>query len=221
MFDKLKSIFIVEDERAKKSEPAVEEKPAKQATTSESSEKEYVSPAKASKGKITQKFTDVLLRAMEANNLDGFDYLEYKQSLKSLEEMPMDEATRFKSAFAMAQTMGATPDHLIQTANHYIDILLKEEDKFGQALINQRSRQIGDKEKQIEQLQSLIKEKTQQVEQLKADIEQHNKAMSGMKNQIHDATIKVESTKNDFHASFNSLVTQIKKDITSMQNHLK
>lgn len=221
MFDKLKSIFIVEEETESKPSPKAKVQPKKKPAAPVSSEEEYVSPAKASKGKITPKFTDVLLRAMEANNLDGFDYLEYKQSLKSLEKMPMDEATRFKSAFAMAQTMGATPDHLIKTANHYINVLLKEEDKFGQALVNQRTRQIGDKEKQIQQLENLIKEKTKQIEKLKADIEQHTKSMSGMKNDIHDATIKVESTKNDFHASFNSLVTQIKKDITSMQSHLK
>ncbi len=221
MFDKLKSIFIVEDESAKKPAPKAKANPAKKVNAPVEQEEEYVAPAKASPGKVSPKFMEVLLRAMEANNLDGFDYLEYKQSLKSLEKMPMDEATRFKSAFAMAQTMGATPDHLVKTANHYIDVLLKEEDKFGQALVNQRTRQIGDKEKQIKQLENLIKEKTQQIEKMKVEIEQHTKSMSGMKNEIHNATIKVESTKNDFHASFNHLVAQIKKDITSMQSHLK
>ena len=151
----------------------------------------------ASSGKVTTKFMTVLLKAMEANNLDGFDYLEFKQSLKSLEKMPMDEQTRFKSAFAMAQTMGATPDHLVKTADHYIRVLLSEEEKFGQALAKQKTKQIGDKQNQIQQLENIIQEKKKTIEKLKKEIEEHAKGMEAMKAEISDATVKVESTKND------------------------
>ncbi|MFT5386875.1 MAG: flagellar biosynthesis chaperone FliJ [Saprospiraceae bacterium] len=222
MFDKLKSIFIVEDENSKKQAANPEEKLSTPKTRSEEHEgsvpERKITP---SSGNISTKFTEVLFNAMEANDLDGFDYLEYKQSLKSLEKMPMDEQTRFKSAFAMAQTMGATPDHLIKTANHYIRVLLKEEEKFGNALANQRTRQIGDKENQIKQLDSVIKEKTQRIAQMKTEIEKHTKDMQAMKADISSAAVKVESTKNDFRASFNNLVGQINKDIENMKNYLK
>ena len=35
-------------------------------------------------GKVTDKFYDILFGAMEANNQEGFDYLEYKKSLQTL-----------------------------------------------------------------------------------------------------------------------------------------
>ena len=222
MFDKLKSIFIVDDGAANKPEPDGQKKVSDVKAKSEEAKVSVPkASASASSGKITPKFTKVLLKAMEANNLDGFDYLEYKHSLKSLEKMPMDEQTRFKSAFAMAQTMGATPEHLIKTANHYVRVLLEEQEKFGQALANQRTRQIGNKEDQIKQLDSVIKEKTQRIEQMKAEIQKHTKDMEAMKGEISNAVVKVESTKNDFHASFNNLVNQINKDIESMKNYLK
>ncbi len=222
MFDKLKSLFVVEDDTPKKPQAktkAGSSVPKPKQTTSSTSVPR--TSTTASSGKVNSKFTNVLLKAMEANNLDGFDYLEYKHSLKSLEKMPMDEQTRFKSAYAMAQTMGATPDHLIKTANHYIRVLLDEESKFGQALANQKTKQIGDKEAQIKQLENIIKEKTKTIEQLKKEIDQHSKGMHAMKEEISGAAIKVESTKNDFHASFNNLVSHIKKDIESMKNYLK
>ena len=223
MFDKLKSIFIIEDETGKKTNKTEQEKAA-DSKAKTSREKTSSSPnvkATASTGKVSSKFMDVLLKAMEANNLDGFDYLEFKHSLKSLEKMPMDEQTRFQSAYAMAQTMGATPDHLVKTANHYIRVLLQEEEKFGHALSNQKTKQIGDKEQKIKQMEALIKEKNSRIEELKADIQKHTKEMEKMKTEISNATVKVESTKNDFHASFNHLVDQIKKDIENMKNYLK
>ena len=74
-------------------------------------------------GKVNDKFTEVLFSAMERDNQEGFDYLEFKQSLRSLEKMPMDEATRYQSALAMAKTLGANPVLLQQSAAHYLNVL--------------------------------------------------------------------------------------------------
>lgn len=216
-----RSLFFEEDESKDKKEAKQVAKPT-QATRASKPQSTASSPkVTASAGKVSAKFTDILLKAMEANNPDGFDYMEFKQSLKSLEKMPMDEGTRYKSAFAMAQTMGATPDKLIKTANHYIRVLLAEQDKFNQALTNQRTKQIGDKEGHIKQLDNLIKEKTNKIEQLKNEIAEHQKGMEALKSEISEAVVKVEGTKNDFQASFNNLVSKIKKDIEAMQKHLK
>ena len=178
------------------------------------------SPATSS-GQVSGKFTNILLQAMEANNLDGFDYLEYKQSLHNLAKMPMDEPTRYKSAYAAASTMGATPDKLVKTAQFYVDILKKEEAKFAQALAHQKSKQIGDKSQLIQQHDNLIKEKTKQIEQLKKEIEQHQAKSEEMKKNISQSTIKVETTKNNFIASYNLVLSQIQKDIENMKKYLK
>ena len=73
---------------------------------------------------------DVLAEALQNNNIDGVDYFEFRQSLLSLSKISMDEKTRYQSAFAMAQAMGATPKQLIETAEHYLNVLKNEEHKF-------------------------------------------------------------------------------------------
>ena len=231
MLKNLKKWFIVDDEEFK--EKMKEEKddskivPQRKTTSSvtkptkSTTSGAKTSPSTTSSGQVSGKFTNILLQAMEANNLDGFDYLEYKQSLHNLAKMPMDEATRYKSAFAAASTMGATPDKLIKTAHFYIDILKKEQDKFAQALAHQKSKQIGDKSQLIEQHENLIKEKTRQIEQLKKEIDQHRAKSEEMKKSISQATVKVETTKNNFVASYNLVLSQIQKDIENMKKYLK
>ncbi len=228
MFDKLKSLFIVDDEQFKKKVAAekgfsqdppstTDKKPAAVNTPTPSP----VSPAKATDGQIRDKFINILFGAMEKNNLDGFDYLEFKQTLRNLAKMSMDEPTRFQSAFASAQTMGATPEKLINAAQHYLNVLGQEEHKFQQALNNQRSKQIGDKENNIKQLAQQIQQKQKQIEQLQKEIESDKAAMSKMENEVSGATVKVEQTKNDFVASYQALVNQIKTDIENMKKYLK
>ncbi|MEM1214943.1 MAG: hypothetical protein AAGJ82_04620, partial [Bacteroidota bacterium] len=128
MLKNLKSLFIIEEETPKQATKAAPKAKATAAAPKTSSPTSQ--PATARAGKIKPKFTDILLSAMDKADLEGFDYLEYKKSLQSLTKMNMDEATAFKSAFAMAQTMGATPTKLVQSAQHYLNILQKEEEKF-------------------------------------------------------------------------------------------
>ncbi len=222
MFKNLKSLFIKEiDDGPKKEQTETKQSAGKTETKNPTSPSKSNATLKASQGKITTKFMEILFKAMEDNDLDGFDYLEFKQSLKSLEKMPMDEQTRFKSAFAMAQTLNATPAHLIKTATHYLNVLKQEEKKFEEALTNQRAKQIGKKEQQLVQFEQSVKDKTEQIKKLTLEIEKHQKAMDRIKQEVTKASVKVESTKNDFEASYNLVVSQITKDVENMKNYLK
>jgi hypothetical protein len=152
MLKNLKKWFVVDDEEFKEKMSGdsagdadiVPEQKAKPTSTSSSSSTSSTASSTVPSGKSSPKFTNILLQAMEANNLDGFDYLEYKHSLHNLAKMAMDEKTRYQSAYAAASTMGATPAKLVKTAHFYIDVLKKEEAKFAQALANQKDKQIGD-----------------------------------------------------------------------------
>jgi DNA repair exonuclease SbcCD ATPase subunit len=217
----LKSLFIVEDEELIK------------ASTSGSFKKAAATPIPAQpsaptiqesevgeKGQVSDKFMEVLLKAMEKNNLDGFDYLEYKKSLQSLAKMPMDEATRYKSAYAMAQTMGVKPEMLVKTAEHYIAALSREEKQFEQALTAQKQKQVQSKLSQLKQLEETIQQKAQRIKQLTQEIEKHQQQMATTKQQVSDASVKIETTKNNFIASYNALVSKIQEDIDKMKQYL-
>lgn len=230
MFDKLKSIFVVTDEEFKKQAGGGKEAPQK----TESSPPISPSPSAStipnvtpnnspipSQGKVSDKFLNILMGAMDKNNIDGFDYLEYKQSLKSLSKMSMDEATQYQSAFAMAQTMGATPQKLVDTAQHYLNILKTEEQKFQQALVNQKAKQIGSKEQRIKDLGAIVKQKEEQIKKLQTEMEAHKQEAVKLKSQISNASVKVENTGNNFAVTYNVVVSQIQKDIENMKTYLK
>lgn len=217
-FKSIKSLFIVEEEvkDKKKEEVSTPSPPSPQPGTAFVQESAAGEP-----GKVSAKFMEVLFSAMEKANLPGVDYLEYRTSLKSLEKMPMDEPVRYKSAFAMAQAMGATPQKLIDSATHYMDVLKTEESKFEQALQHQISDRIGNRQEMINNLELAIQQKTEQIKKLTQEIEQHRQEMEKLSAEIKEATSKVETTKNDFIASYNALVTQIQVDVENMKKYLK
>jgi lysyl-tRNA synthetase class I len=221
---KLKGVFVVEDPNAVQEKPqqTVTQEPQQPSNRPTQPTSSVSTPIMGNaSGQVSQKFTEVLFRAMEAANLDGFDYFEFKQAINNLANMPMDEATRYKSAFAMAQTMGATPDKLIQTAGTYLGVLKQEQDKFQQAAQGQVQNQIGNKKAQIENFEQVIKQKEAQIKQMTEEMAQHRKEMETLKSDIEQASSKVAQTTADFEKSYQVLVGQIQNDVTNMQKYLK
>ena len=222
---KFKGAFIVEDpNQAQMSN----EKPIQQSSQPVSQPRnapvtpsvQTVYAAQNGGGAVNSKLMEALFGAMEKANLDGFDYFEFKQALANLANMPMDEATRYKSAFAMAQTMGATPAKLMDSAGHYLGILQQENDKFKQAVENQKQTQIGSKQSQIDNLEAVIKQKAEQIKKLTEEIDQHRQEMIKTKDDIAQSMVKVEQTQGDFSATYNSLIGQIQGDVSNMKKYL-
>jgi hypothetical protein len=228
-FSKLKNVFLVEDPNAPKTPPPSknEVKTASTNTASASPSQNYSTPppsapmSSAGGGQVSDKFFEVLAKAMENANQDGFDYFEFKQALANLKNVPMDDGTRFKSAFAMSQAMGVTADKLVNSAAFYLDVLKNEQNRFVQAANNQRQSQVGDKEAQANNLEAVMRQKAEQIKQLTAEIEQHKKEVDIIKSDISQAVVKVEQTSRDFEATYQLLVGQIQADVNSMKSYLK
>ncbi len=220
MLKKLKSLFVIEDD-----DTATGEK-----TTSESSAnpKEVPTPAfdvpvgtsGKEGGKVQDKFLEALFGALESNNQEGFDYMEFKDFLKSLANVPMDDNTRYKSAFATAQTMGATKEIILSSAKHYLTVLANEQSKFQEALQGQRERNLTGKQEEIKELGATVEQNEKDIEKLKAEIEDHRQKITALEQEISSAADKLSQTADDFDATYKALVGQIQTDIQNIESHL-
>ena len=227
MLKKFKSLFIIEEETSNQTAKKEDDNNNKPASTSKGNSivKSNSSSANLSnviqEGKVNEKFLNILFDALEKNNLEGFDYLEFKKSLQSLSKVPMDEATRFKSAFAMASSMNVDTKQIIDSADFYLQVLKKEEEKFNNALAKQKSTKVHAQEEQVKLLENTVKEKAAQIKKLTTEIDQIQKEIQLTNEQIAEQTTKVNKTKNDFLMSYNKVVNQINTDVANMKKHLK
>lgn len=222
MFKKFKSLFIIEDGATPGDDKAAPEK------ASEPKKETAVNPGKvfnvpagaAGEGKVQDKFLEVLFGALESSNQQGFDYMEFKDFLKSLANVPMDDSTRVKSAFATAQTMGATKENILTSAHQYLKILANEQTKFQEALVGQKERNLTGKQNEIKQLEQTIKNKEAEIEKLKADLQAHRQQIGDLEKEINVASDKLAQTANDFEATYQALVGQIQGDVRNIESHL-
>ncbi|MBC7778404.1 MAG: hypothetical protein H7246_23435 [Phycisphaerae bacterium] len=219
---KFKSVFVVEEEGGAQNANTGSQHPAEMTSPppKSSSPAQPVSTPPSS-GSVSDKFVEVLASALEKNNQEGFDYFEFRQSLKNLAKMPMDEQTRFQSAYAMAQTMGVTSIKLVESAKFYLGILNGEQSRFSEAHAQQKAKLIGNREDEAKNLDAAVQQKIEQIKQLTQEIEQNRQRSEQIRKEISESTVKIESTKSDFEATFTSVVAQIQDDVAKMQQHLK
>lgn len=226
MFKKLKSIFIIEDENAASVEstpPTPKSTGTKAPSETAAKSKTITTTSKLSAGKDAKpdnKFVDMLLKAIEANNIEGFDYLEFKQSLQSLSKIETDEAKRFQNAFAMAQTMGLDKKKLFDSAKRYVAVLNDEEAKFSDAFTKQKTTQVEQRTTKVENLKKAITTKEQQIKKLQEEIEKAKAELKGIEGKINESLAKVEATKDGFYASYNMVLGQIKSDIDKIDSYI-
>jgi len=221
MFKKFKSLFVIEDGDTAsddKTSSVSPPSPKKEASTPAFDVKTNVSGTGA--GKVQDKFLDALFGALESSNQEGFDYMEFKDFLKSLANVPMDDNTRYKSAFATAQTMGATKDKILSSAKYYLTILANEQTKFQDALQGQREKNLTGKQDEIKQLGTTIDQNQKDIEKLKAEIESHQQRITALEQEISSASDKIAQTADDFEATYKALVSQIQSDVQNIESHL-
>lgn len=169
---------------------------------------------------LDERSFNSLLKALEKNNLPGFDYIEFKQSLARLVELDMDEVTAFKSAFATASTMGLTKEKLLKTTTHYKNVLLKEKQQFDQALKKQMEQRVNSKLSEVEKLKKQILEYQKKIKDLEAKMAKSQKTIDHADEHIQAAKDKIEDTENAFGHTLQSIVNQIDKDIENINAYL-
>jgi chromosome segregation ATPase len=226
MFKNLKSLFIV-DEGAPKTEPAQPAAPAKPTgpatppVPAGGNPPAPPPPPTYAGGTVDQRIFESLEKAMEENNQQGFDYFEYKNSLKTLSGIISDEATRYKSAYATAATMGLTVERLLESAAFYRTVLEKERDNFTRAVNQQVDLNVTAKQKEAERLQTLIAQKAEQIKRLTEEIAMHQEELARAQGVITEATSRIEATKSNFHFTLEAVMNQIQTDIQNIQRYLR
>jgi hypothetical protein len=219
MFKKIKSLFVVEEETGKNSQNTNEVTSQKQ-TEPDPIQGSVQKTSAINKASITQ-FLKVLAEAIEKNNIEGYDYLEYKEAVKSLEKLETDEGKRFLTAFTLAQTMGAQKEQLLKSASFYLGILNEEENKFGTALQKQIDEKVLSGKDSIKKLEENITKKKEDIQKLETDIEKMKLRLEGMKGELEKSTLKVATVKNSFNHAYKSIVKQINEDINKIEKYIK
>lgn len=172
-------------------------------------------------GQLDDKSVGALLRAIK-NNYDNqsFDYLKFKQSVKSLMKLGMDHQTSYKSAFTTASTMGLSKDSLLKSADRYIYALERERESFAEALLKQKDIKVDGRKSEVQDLVKKIEAHKNKIKELEREIDIFQNRIDTVDQDVDAAQTKIDETKNKFIQVYEAMTSDIQKDIESIKQHL-
>lgn len=167
-----------------------------------------------------KKSAEFLSAAIAKNATDDFDYVKFRQSVNALSDLDLSEETAYKSAFATATTIGVTKSALINSAKHYLSVLMHEKSQFDAALNNQVKEKVASKRDQVLKLQQGIEDMKAQIAELEKRSADAQQKIDSADEIVLKAKQKIQDTKNKFEQTFDAFVQIIRTDIERVTEHL-
>lgn len=161
-----------------------------------------------------------LLKALADAHIKEFDYLKFRQSVKSMMDMGMDIETSIKSAFATGSTMGLTKDKLLKTAYHYQTALNKEKEKFAVALKNKIAKDVDGRRLGAKKYATQIESHKAKIAKLQKEIEVYQKQIDTVESDVSKSMEKINATRESFKTTFDGLYVQLEEDINNIETLL-
>ena len=190
----IKNLFIqTEDIEVDSSseEKSIESEKQTESKVSSSSASKTISNAEVG------KFVDVLFKEIEKSNLEGYDYLEFKTSVEELVESGLQKEQAIKAASIAVKSL-TTPKAILDSIEHYLQIIDKNKKDFEKNVILKLKDKISEEEKE---LNSTISE-----------IERLRKLETELRKSIDSNQIKIENNSLGFNEAYKLVLGSMKED---------
>lgn len=152
-------------------------------------------------GVFDQKFNDSFQELIAQNNIPGIDYFEFRQAIKQMSAVAgLNEAASFQTAFTTLKVGDPTlsKEKLMNSVDHYIKVLNKEEGEFNAELQTQTDSEVNSKRNRAESLNAENQDLLQQITNINEQIRRNQEEAIQLNNEASHAEANISQTSKNF-----------------------
>jgi vacuolar-type H+-ATPase subunit I/STV1 len=159
-------------------------------------------------------------------------YSALKEAIDALAELPMDEATRYRSAFAvLKKTQQRTVEQVVQAITTHLDVLATEQTRFAGQSRSAEDDEINARIAEVKALNSAVTQGRQQIENIRKETElriqkinedlEHKQGRSAELEREADMRKRaIEKTIQDFSIAASAVKANLEADQQRVARHL-
>lgn len=183
------------------------------------------SPATPSEA-VDAKFAEHLANVLAQSNPPGPDYFEFRETLRSLNNLGLSEEKQFQAAWASFKALAgpngpADVNTLTGTANGYIAALNKDRDGFGKSVEAALAERVGGLQNEQKRLNSENEALAKQLVEIQKQIDANKNRLTAIEGDINEQSAKITQNQQNYESTFAHFLNQIKDDIGKMTQYLK
>lgn len=167
--------------------------------------------------KVYKEFTESLRRALENNNLPGFDFFEFRQLFIKFKTAGKSDNEAMETALASAETMRVDKNMIIAHYQHYEKVLHEQRTVFDQEFKAFYQDNIRKPVEEQQRIGGELLEKENAIRQFTADIE----ALKARKQKLGGDIVRAEQQTKQVEASFHKAFQDVTADLQAIVTRLK
>jgi predicted nucleic acid-binding Zn-ribbon protein len=152
-------------------------------------------------------------KAFSEANLPGPDYFEFAQSLESMKNIIPDDAQRYNAAFAALAHAGLTLKKITDSASTYEKMLADILNEFIDASNKQKTMQIGNAQKERDDL-------LKRNEEIQKELRNNQAMISDLDSKISQAETSLSRKVTSFKSVCTKISTQISTHIENVKRYI-
>ncbi len=207
----------------------VQDTPSEPATATPAVSRPGPSPASpppatvAATGSVDTKFADHFAEVLGKTNLKGPDYFEFRETLRSLSSLGLDEEKRFQAAWASFKALGGVSEVavLTNTASQYLSALSADREAFLKSVDAALAEKVGGLQQEQKTLQAENDSLSKQITELENRIRANGDRLSKIGGEIEQQSGKLAQNKASYEATHAHFTDQIKGDVSKIGSYLK
>jgi hypothetical protein len=173
------------------------------------------------RGGFNEEFYNHLQAEIKKNDLEGADYYEFRKTYEVLSNsMPEVQALNASFQALSAMSPDLTVDHLLETANFYLDLVNKEHDGFENQFNDKITTEIHGRQSAIEAESESQAKMLEQIAALELEIQESQNKIQGLQNEKDVEENKLNSVKANWDFTIELVKNNINTDITNINQHL-
>lgn len=216
------------DDKQKKKQPIEKVKPEETSSHTPSRRRSMpkpsstfnISTSSGKGGKFDKEIFEKLSSEIEANNIDGVDYFEFKQSLANMQALAMDDRSRFMAAFAALSASGLSKDVLVNSLKHYLDIIKQEKSQFGDEMTAFNDHKVEGISNEIDNIEATIDQKKKRLEEIKREISQLEKAKKSKVQEKEKIENVIAEKASNFEVTVTHIIEQMEGDLNKINQFI-
>jgi hypothetical protein len=171
-------------------------------------------------GQPDPEMVKILQDAIEAANLPGFDYIEFRDALVRMAQVPMTEELKFQAVYATAQSM-VSKQGLLDAVDHYLKVIADKATEFQSYVQGVEATEVTAKQESVTKLTTDIEAKAAEISQLTLAIQEKRKQQDALNLEIVQAQQDIQNKKSSFEATRMLVANNLTADRTKIDTYLK
>lgn len=219
MLSKFGSLFVTTEDSSSNEE---NENETTNTVVNESIQSNPVNVLQGAMGVVDPNLYNELLKVLNDHDLEGIDFLEFQKALVGMQNIGgMSEQQKFQAVFAtLSAGSNITKSSIIETANHYVDVLKKETEEFHKEAGNKRDGDVGTREQQVSELNSANEEKVALIQKLTTEINDNQTTISHLQGEITEHSINIDRTIKNFDVTVQTVENEILNNVNKINTYI-